>query len=357
MIRSINFYRLALHCLVVLVFLVVLPLNRPPEPPLNSFPHIEESERFLRWIILSATLIPFYFINVYFLLPHYLMNRKYFLYVAVLSACFLVLTGFSKLADYLLFEGTQVSKFVPISMPVLPMLFRMFMLVGIGTSFEMILQWEKQKRMQESIEKEKTSAELSFLKSQINPHFLFNTLNNIYSLAERNSNKTGQSILLLSNLMRYVLYDTKHGKILLSKEIKHMDEYIALNRLRIVESENVSINFTNKVKVDGILIEPLIFIPFIENAFKHGISYASNSFISIELSIQDDDCLELKVTNSKKFAELNSIDQSHQGIGIANTQRRLELLYPGRYDLIISDERDSYFVKLSIKLQPEFDFA
>jgi two-component system, LytTR family, sensor kinase len=192
------------------------------------------------------------------------------------------------------------------------------------------------------------------LKTQINPHFFFNTLNNIYSMAERNSDQTGKSILLLSNLMRYMLYDTNQGKILLTKEIKHLEEYIALQRLRIPASEKIEISFNTSGNTQGVWIEPLIFLSFIENAFKHGISYNSKSFISISISVADSN-LDFKVVNSKK-ANGKQTETMHNGIGMANTHRRLQLLYPQSHKLSIRDDDEFYFVHLAIDVKKE-DFA
>lgn len=359
MLARINFFRLILHSSIVLIFAAVMPImavfyaNPTPGPPLPSVTTtLGETEMLIRWAVFSSTLILFYFLNTYFLLPKYLVARRYLVYFLFIAACFLIIISISKSAEFLLIQTHKVSGSLPYPLLVLPMT----LLLGIGTSLEMVLQWEKQKRKQETIEKEKISAELSFLKSQINPHFLFNTLNNIYSLAERNSSKTGRSILLLSNLMRYILYDTSDGKIFLSNEIKHIEEFIALQRMRIAEVTSVSIDFNNKVGSDKVLIEPLIFIPFVENAFKHGISYTHKSFVKIELSLENN-FLIFKIFNSKKQSNGRMAAQGNgQGVGIINTRRRLELLYPDRHELKIDDEKDRYSVYLALRLQPEKDF-
>jgi sensor histidine kinase YesM len=359
MLVNINLFRLTLHCSIVVIFAVVMPVmavlyaNQTPSGLLPAIPALGHakifSEMLIRWVLLSSILIPVYFFNAYYLLPKFLTNRRYVVYFLSIIVCFSLVVSVSKIVEYLLIKELMLSE----SLPYPPLVFPMTLLLGIGTSLEMVLQWENQKRKQESIEKEKISAELSFLKSQINPHFLFNTLNNIYSLAERNSNKTGQSILLLSNLMRYILYDTSDGKILLSNEIRHLEEYITLQRMRIADVTNVSIDFINEIRSDKVLIEPLIFIPFVENAFKHGISYANPSFIYIKLSIEND-FLIFKVSNSKKNSNGRPLNQAKdQGVGIINTQRRLALLYPERHELKIRDEADSYFVDLTISLKSE----
>jgi two-component system, LytTR family, sensor kinase len=350
-------YRSFLHLCVVLVFAIVLPLvaifysKGDPDllrPEMNSTP--SNINIVFRWLLFSIILIPFYFINVYILVPKLLVRRKYAWYIGAIILSLVVGVIFTRLIEQLFFTFNFIQQTIP--NPVI--MFPMTLLFGLGTSFETIVRLEQEGRKQESVEKERMSAELSFLKTQINPHFFFNTLNNIYSMAERNSDQTGKSILLLSNLMRYMLYDTNQGKILLTKEIKHLEEYIALQRLRIPTSEKIEISFNTYGNTQGVWIEPLIFLSFIENAFKHGISYSSKSFISISISVAGNN-LDFKVVNSKK-ASGKQTDTIHNGIGMANTHRRLQLLYPRSHKLSIRDDEEFYFVHLSIDLKKE-DFA
>jgi two-component system, LytTR family, sensor kinase len=356
-----NLYRFLFHFCILTIFVIGLPLfailgeasDAPPPPPFKDpVRFINKSDFVIYWALIGSTLVPFYAVLSYVLIPRYLVARKYRKYGMSVAALFIAGIALLKYVEYLLQTKGAIVNEIPVPAQLLPMT----LLLAVSTAFEMIVNWEYQKRTQETIEKEKISAELSFLKSQINPHFLFNTLNNIYSLAERKSDKTGQSILLLSNLMRYILYDTRDGKIMLKNEIKHLEEYIELQRMRIVEVSNVFISFENAVKNDRILIEPLMFIPFVENAFKHGISYTSRSFINMNLSLNES-ILKFKISNSKRQVNGMKADhlQSH-GVGIVNTRRRLDLLYRDRHDLKITDEFDSYTVELILKLDPKKDF-
>lgn len=354
-ILNINQMRLLLHSGIVLIFAIILPAwailfahpdsSMFPKPP--EFMQVTSSEMVIRLFTFATALIPVYFFNVYFLLPRFLITRKYLIYFIIILMSAVLVIELGRGLQQMLMEMLQLPKMMR---PPPPFILPLALLLGIGTSLEMVLQWESQKRKQETVEKEKIAAELSFLKSQINPHFLFNTLNNIYSLAERNSNQTGHSILLLSNLMRYVLYDTSEGKILLSKEVKHLEDYIALQRLRIAEVDTVSIEFINEVGSGNVLIEPLIFIPFVENAFKHGVSYTHASFIKIEMATKNN-FLIFKVLNSKKSQPQTSHHkEKEKGVGIANTMRRLEILYPNLHELKIENEREYYSICLTIRL-------
>lgn len=269
------------------------------------------------------------------------------MYIAAIVLSLIGGVVFTKIIEWLFFQLNFIHQQIPNP----AIMFPMTLLFGLGTSFEAIVRLEQEGRKQEAVEKERVSAELSFLKTQINPHFFFNTLNNIYSMAERNSHQTGKSILLLSNLMRYMLYDTNQGKIALTKEIKHLEEYIALQRLRIPSREKIEINFNCSGNTQGVWIEPLIFLSFIENAFKHGISFNSKSFINISISVIDSN-LDFKVVNSKKVNGERT-ETIHNGIGIANTYRRLQLLYPQSHKLSITDDEESYLAHLSITLKKE----
>jgi LytS/YehU family sensor histidine kinase len=224
------------------------------------------------------------------------------------------------------------------------------MYLAVGTSFEMIVNWEMLRRERSQIEKEKMSSELSFLRSQMNPHFLFNTLNNIYSLAEKKSDKTGEAVLMISALLRYILYDSSGGKISLAKEIECLENYIAIQRLRISSKESVTIQFNVTGNRSDVLVEPLILLPFVENAFKHGVSYSQKCNVLIEIGLENS-TLKLHVYNTKKFnSQHRDTLEKDFGIGLNNVKKRLALLYPEHHELLI-EETDEYFeVQLKILL-------
>lgn len=203
-------------------------------------------------------------------------------------------------------------------------------------------------KIQEEMEKEKLNAELAFLKNQISPHFFFNTLNNIYSLISINAEDSQKAVLKLSKLMRYLLYESEHGNTLLSSEIEFMNNFIDLMKLRISEKVSVEINFPDNF--ENIAIPPLLFIPFIENAFKHGISYKEKSFVRISLKL-DNNSITFNCVNSLQKNN-PSAENEHSGIGLQNVKKRLNLLFDDKYDLRINTENDSYEVilKLNVKV-------
>ena len=205
---------------------------------------------------------------------------------------------------------------------------------------------EKQKK---ALENERLNAELNFLKLQINPHFLFNTLNSIYSQAHLKSEQTEYSILKFSQIMRYVLYDSTTEKIPLTRDLEYIRNYIDLQKLRI--SKNITIQYEVKGVTNDLLIAPLLLITFIENAFKHGISYSSPSAIDIKISMVGND-LTLTVGNTI-IRKAGAVRETAGGVGLVNARRRLDVLYPGRYWLDISDNSSIYVVNLKITLDHE----
>jgi two-component sensor histidine kinase len=201
-------------------------------------------------------------------------------------------------------------------------------------------------KKQKELEKEKLNSELAFLKSQVSPHFFFNTLNNIYSLITIHAEDAKDAVLKLSKLMRYLLYESEQGQTLLSSEIDFMNNYIDLMRLRMSEKVKLTVDFPEKY--DNVTIAPLLFIPFIENAFKHGISYREKSFIDIAMTISKE-TLTFRCVNSDNRVSDEAVD-NHSGIGLENVNKRLNLLFPGRYSLKIDKSMKTYHVELTIHL-------
>jgi len=223
-------------------------------------------------------------------------------------------------------------------------LFNFLAVAGIAGSLKLIRKQLRFKVLEQTLLKEKADAELKFLKAQVSPHFLFNTLNNIYSLARKQSNKTADAVMKLSNLLRFVLHDASNAQIPLTDEIKLIGDYIELEKLRY--SERLNINFEFEVDDPGQAISPLILMHFVENAFKHG---AGESRFNIDMEIKiilKNGTLLATFSNSKSQANSNS---STEKIGLTNTKRQLEILYPD-HQLVIRDTPEKYFVSLTIPL-------
>jgi len=197
------------------------------------------------------------------------------------------------------------------------------------------------------LQNQQLTSELQFLRAQVNPHFLFNTLNNLYYLAVSESPQTPEVIAKLAGLMRYLLHDSNSEKVSLEKEIEYMQNYIDLEQLRL-EGE-VAISFQIEGETAGVQIAPLILITFLENAFKHGVSNSmKDSFIRARLKIEASQCSFI-VTNSKVRDQSKTVTES-SGIGLANARRRLELSYPKKHTLTVKDQQQEYEVQLNINL-------
>jgi hypothetical protein len=223
-------------------------------------------------------------------------------------------------------------------------MFTSIFLVFFSVGMRVLERHSQTEKLQKELEKEKLNSELAFLKNQISPHFFFNTLNNIYSLISINAEDSQKAVLRLSKLMRYLLYDSEHGNTKLSNEIDFMNNYIDLMKLRLSDKIKLAVSFPETY--EDINIAPLIFVPFIENAFKHGISYREKSFIDISMTA-DKESLRFRCTNSLvKPGEGN--DSEHTGIGMENVTKRLNLLFPGKHDLKINKSETEFEVLLQI---------
>jgi LytS/YehU family sensor histidine kinase len=220
-------------------------------------------------------------------------------------------------------------------------LFMVFLSLGL----RVLERQSKIEKMQEEMEKAKLNAELALLKNQISPHFFFNTLNNIYSLIGINAEDSQKAVLKLSKLMRYLLYESEQGNTRLSNEIDFMNNYIDLMKLRINDKIELSVSFPKKYEDKN--IPPLLFIPFIENAFKHGISYRDKSLIDISMMVTKESITFRCANSLLKTKEEASDGQS--GIGLENVGKRLNLLFPGRHELKIDKSDDAFEVFLTIK--------
>ena len=221
-------------------------------------------------------------------------------------------------------------------------LFIFLMIMGLSIATSTVQRWQNAESKVVKAEAEKATAELSFLKAQINPHFLFNTLNNIYTQSVINSEHTSESIMKLSNIMRYVTDDVTQDFVMLNDEIDCVRDYIELQKLRL--GADAEINFNVQGKADGKKIAPLIFMTFIENAFKYGVTKKEKTIININLGI-DGEKIDFTCQN-KIYPHKSNLERT--GIGISNTRQRLEHLYSNRFKLHINNEREQFSVNLCV---------
>lgn len=281
----------------------------------------------------------------YILLPKYFYTKKYLLFFTSVA---IVVAGLIAVEELLLeriyFPDTRGKHFPGIVYSLLDVMPVIAILAGFKFAWDASLKQKEVEELRTSVKE----SELQFLKSQINPHFLFNNLNNMYSHAIEQSPKTPSIILELSSVLRYMLYDCKEDFVALNKEIEHLKNFTQLNELQIEDRGKVT--FATEQIPNGYLIAPLILTVFIENAFKHSTaSQSEDIFIDISIKINRDGQLDFECKNSYQ-ADTNT-EKLSNGIGLQNVKKRLQLLYPDAHKLSIQDTKNNYFVHLKMNLK------
>lgn len=295
------------------------------------------------------------YLNLYVLMPKFLFNRKYFAYVIlILSAIFLMVLVKFNLTYYLISndvwpEGPVVTNSVTLNYMVDMMIGELYVITFV-TAIKITLDFLKEQKRVADLEKNQLETQLLFLRTQISPHFFFNTLNNIHSLALERSTKTPKVILRLSELMRYLLYETRSERQSLENEILCIQNYLDLEKIR--HDGLLSIEMSISGDIEGKSIAPIILLTFVENAFKHGVN-KNIGIVKVEIDfIVDGDFLYFTLTNPLPAVTefKNEIDHS-SGIGLENVKKRLRLGYNQKdYDLTIANDSEKFIVKLKIKV-------
>jgi LytS/YehU family sensor histidine kinase len=309
---------------------------------------ISLSEAFSRAGVQVAFNMAVAYLNYFILLPRFLKQKKLGKYLLEFTVPFVLLMVVRVHLQRYLIDGYtyQVKYFYGTTYAVQAVATTLFIVVFIAM-LRFAKDWFEFQARQKEVENERLISELNFLKAQINPHFLFNTLNNLYYLAYSKSDNTTEVIAKLSQMMRYMIYDSNHPQVLLSKELDYMQSYIDLEKLRL--SQQVPITFSISGDVDQAKVVPLILITFLENAFKHGVNgHVGSAWINMRLHVSHN-TLHFTVENSK-FPQADST-RERSGIGLQNVKRRLELSYPEKHQLNVSDLPDRYAVELTLDLQ------
>ncbi|MCH7410856.1 histidine kinase [Belliella sp. DSM 111904] len=334
-----------------LVIFILSPLSAGVERPIAFW--IKQSLNF-------SLLILIFYTNYFYLIPKVLFKNKIplFLFVNLIAGmgCILLLIAFD---DWTNMQELMHKAYRP-DIPYKPkprnyywdisQLLVFFMVIGISTSVAAVQKWQIDEALRLEQNRQQIDSELNYLKAQINPHFFFNTLNNIYSLTNIDIEKSKSALLKLSRMMRYVLYETEKSNTLLSKEIDFVMDFVELMKIRLSSKVNLTISIPEKYQ--DAPVAPMLLLPYIENCFKHGISsqQVSNIYIGIEIS---NHTLILETKNSIFHSKDRTPEGKDSGIGLQNTKRRLDLLYDKKYVLQIDSENEekTYHVLLKIDLQ------
>lgn len=287
-------------------------------------------------------LIIFFYLNAWVFIPKMVYKKRFFEYTLYILGVFV----FMFVVRYLFENFFLTSHTLDIKPVILFTVFTVFFVLCASTAFQMMVDKMQQERKSSARENENLKTELSLLRSQVSPHFMFNVLNNMVSLARKKSDVLEPSLIKLSSLMRYMLYEADEDKVPLQKETEYLQSYIDLQQQRF--GKNVAIQVSLEAADSTYEIEPMLLIPFVENAFKHGTGLISNASIDISLYTRPG-MLFFSVRN--KFNEASSeIKDKTSGIGLANVKRRLNLLYGDNYVLHIEKKDDWFIVSLQLNL-------
>lgn len=328
------------------------------------------------WITMLSLLIVFT-LNTLVLVPRFLFQKKYTVFIVLVFILIMAVVGITIILQMRLLPEQPLQMppmelgpgmppmelgpgmpaplgYKPQAVPVPKSLFMIFidnfllsfLVIGVGTAIKMVSQWLNEESKRKDLEKEQLKTELALLRHQVSPHFFMNTLNNIHALIDINPDDAKNSIIQLSTMMRYLLYDTAHGQTTLKKEIAFIESYIALMKLRFSQKVEISLLMPEYIK--DIQIPPMLFISFLENAFKHGVGYNFDSYVSLKLE-QSDKSLKCIIRNSKVEGNENA-DNTYSGIGMANIKKSLQLLYGDEYLLEIIENEKEFEVQLTISI-------
>lgn len=300
-----------------------------------------------------------FFLNVYYLIPKYLKNKQVKKYLLSIVLLFIVLLGLELLVKLALqaiyglpehFEklyGVDYDKLSKRRSLEFPHAIRNLLFLALSFGYRYVKDWKQlmeERARQQTILAEKWKTELNYLKSQVNPHFLFNNLNSIYAITKRNNDtEASEAITRLSNITRFMLYDSSSTYIPIAKEIRYIEDYIEMQQLRF-EDQEVIVNLKLEGAIERTNISPFILIPFVENAFKYGVKINQNNIIKIEIRITNGS-LVFNVRNKIQQSKNNHV---YSGIGIANVKKRLELVYPNNFELKITNDQLYFDVQLRI---------
>ncbi len=284
-----------------------------------------------------------FYLNTFLLIPLFYKRRSLILYLGSLAAAIAACVGIEMLI--LLFTDQL---FDGLYLRMISIIYGFYLAVSVA--YGTIRHQVRLEHRQQSLAKEKLSAELQLMRSQINPHFLFNALNNLLAISERHEQpEISEGISRLSHLLRFIIYDTQSEFIPLEQEIEFIRDYIQLNGLRYSEDDPIEVKFMVSGDIENNNIAPALLIPFVENAFKHGIAPEKASFVRIAIDVKEDELI-FSTANTMHAKDNESMSDQYHGVGLENVRKRLKLSYPNRHTLTIDEETDVFKVALKLQL-------
>lgn len=331
-----------LHCTFWLLLFSMPFLLRPSSDDQQTSNRTKDGGEMLYYIVNNLFWIILFYLNALVLVPKILNNRKLWLFIVTHILLFAVYLGIGWVNSQLMRDHWHFNFSVHFMFTFFIYLF----MFAASTAYQLIADKMVADQLAKEKENENLKTELSLLRSQVSPHFMFNVLNNMVALARKQSDQLEPSLIKLSSLMRYMLYETDGEKVSLEKEMDYLQSYIDLQRQRYGKNLQINVNF--RESDSAYEIEPMLLIPFVENAFKHGTGFIENPQIDISLQVENK-TLRFGVKNRYQ-ADSVEIKDKTSGIGLTNVQRRLQLLYGKNHQLSI-DKNDGWFTtSLQLKL-------
>lgn len=327
-------YRLYRHLMMILFISLTL---------YKSDPEYTEPTETISQILALLLFLALVYSNMYFLVPKLLFQKKYSAYCLSVLIVTIISVLIRKSGGYFFVTNVKLDPYKE-DVGAFPFSFIIFIIISASAAIKLFQQWMRDAELITELEQVNTIAELEQLKNQINPHFLFNMLNNANVLIKKDPEKASQVLMKLSDLLRYQLYDSTREKVFLTSDIHFLEDFLNLEKIR---RDRFDFVISKEGNLNGVQIPPLLFISFVENAVKHNNDSEKASYVNLEFKIYNDEVF-FKCINSKPI--LKAVKANSGGLGLANIKRRLELLFPSSHILKIEDNEETFSVTLTVKL-------
>ncbi len=332
-----NKYYIAVH---ILIWMLIAVLPFIFQSKTNTLKH----DFLVNWGVNLVLGIGVFYVYHSFVFKRYLKQDALLKFVIISISVLAGYIGFELFFQYIAHHTIGFTERNGYADVIIRKLFSNIFIIGIALFVFLVENWIRAQKYQQLIELERMESELKMLKFQVNPHFLFNTLNNIHTLVYTKSERAPEAILKLSSLMRYMLYETEGTRVSLTKELEYLQNFVELQKLRLTANQQVA--FIIEGDPNGYEIAPLLLVPFIENAFKHGARASQDTLIEVVVTIANG-LLTFSCTNDFWHSAQSEVNS---GIGQANVTKRLELMYSGAHQLSVDTGNDKYSVKLTLQL-------